>query len=68
MRYIHADDRVCLLRDIERREGPYAAAGLTGTVTEVFRQGQTNILHAKVRADHDGRLYTFRLTSLKRVN
>lgn len=51
----------------------YAAKGMEGTVLEIFRppndgpNSPSNPLHAKVLAKHDGKVYTFRLTSIERV-
>lgn len=61
-------DRVVVLRDIARNEGPYAKAGEAGAVIETFEAwlgwhaGKT--VHAQVRMD-DGGVKTFRLTSIQ---
>jgi hypothetical protein len=66
---IKAKDKVILLRDIVRREGPYAKAGETGSVIEVFgnKVGGNEAMRwfAKVKLTGGG-IKTFRCTSLKK--
>ena len=69
---LHSSDRVILNKDITRIEGPYANKGMTGTVLEVFKTNQSGSpsksnLHVKVLSDVDGKIYTFRMTSLDKL-
>ncbi len=72
---IRAGNRVRVVRDIVRREGPYASENEEGVVEETFVDARTvyswvspkKLWHAKVRFP-DGSLRTFRLTSLERID
>lgn len=67
MKKVSAGQRVRVLRDIVRVEGPYAQAGELGEVYEMFNEhGRKTCWYAKVRMDH-GDVKTFRVTSLERV-
>lgn len=69
MKKIEPGHRVIVVRDIVRKEGPYARRGETGVVTELFNvYDQKNTWNAKVRMDADDAIKTFRITSLQRVD
>jgi len=64
------NDRVRLLRNITRREGPYATKGETGTVHELFTAGTgagERIRYAKVLMNQGG-IKTFRISSLEKTS
>lgn len=63
---INKGQRISVCRDIVRIEGPYANAGETGIVREVFvqRSHHEPKLYAKVVMDATGKIKTFRCTSL----
>lgn len=65
MKKIEPKDRVEVARDITRAEGPYATAGETGVVHELFQPqgGSKSPWYAKVLMD-GGMIKTFRVTSL----
>ena len=67
MKKLRPNDQVTVLRDITRQEGPYAKAGETGKVVEVFSNkvgaGEKSRWFAKVLMDK-GDIKTFRQTSL----
>jgi len=67
MRKIQKGDRVVVLREITRAEGPYASAGEAGEVWETFQpqQARKGEWCAKVQMDGGG-TKTFRVTSLRR--
>lgn len=59
-----------VLRDIHRREGLYAKQGEQGKVLEVFRPQPTGTEEIKpwyAKVLIDGKVKTFRLTSLKKL-
>lgn len=67
---IKPGDKVTVVRDITRSEGPYAKAGDTGEVTEVFLRDafksdkKNRTWYAKVLTEQQ--VKTFRITSLKK--
>lgn len=68
---IRLGDKVRVLRDITRREGPYAKAGEEGRVEDIFNSPTVGVpserrLYAKVRIGAD--LKTLRLTSIERID
>jgi hypothetical protein len=70
---LNVGDPVEVLRDLNRAEGPYAKKGERGVVEEIFRPVPTASLEkkklaAKVRMTANGRIKTFRLTSIQKVN
>lgn len=68
MKKIAAGHRVSVLRDVVRKEGPYAVAGETGEVVDTFKEhpGAPTIWYAKVKMDAGG-IKTFKVTSLQRA-
>lgn len=63
------NDKVRLLRDITRREGHYASAGVEGVVIEVFKSATgagERKMNAKVRMS-DSSIQTFRISSLEKI-
>lgn len=60
--------KATVIRDITRKEGPYAKAGETGEILDTFPGWigwrANRIWHAKVLMDADKSIKTFRLTSL----
>lgn len=64
MRKVSQVSRVTVLRDIVRKEGPYAKAGEQGEVLETFQPqgGSKSAWFAKVQMG--GMIKTFRVTSL----
>ena len=69
MRKIEQGDRVVVVRDITRAEGPYANAGEVGDVLEMFQPhgGVKSPWYAKVAMDGKG-IKTFRVTSIKHLD
>lgn len=70
MRRISKGDYVIVKRDIIRLEGLYAVKGEKGVVKDTFDThqsgGGTVIWHAQVKMN-DGKLKTFKLTSLEKT-
>ena len=65
----HPGDMVKLNKDIVRIEGPYAKKGDSGLITEIFYS--YNDVYEKrpnAKVEMDGKIKTFRLTSLDRIN
>ena len=65
-------DVVVVNKDIVRVEGPYAMAGETGAIEEIFRPNSVEVvgknLYAKVRMSSTGLIKTFRLSSLNHAS
>lgn len=69
MRKLEPGHRITVLRDITRKEGPYAKAGETGEVIECFSPygRKEDSWHAKC-AMSTGVIKTFRVSSLQRLD
>lgn len=67
MRKVAAGHRVSVIRDVVRKEGPYASAGEAGEVVDTFKEHPRapTIWYAKVKMDAGG-IKTFKVTSLQR--